>query len=426
MFDQLIEYFKIHGDFNVQQVWSANPTLGRWVTSQRSAWRQNKLSKERQRRLEAVGFDWRVHDATWEKAFQRARPFFATSQRSRSDRTIPKKLRNWMITQRLQRKNGKLGTDRAKRLSDAGFEWEPHESRWQRLYQELKEFHRTHADCRVPADWKENPQLAHWVGVQRATRRAGKLSAERTGLLNRLDFAWTVEHSSNRYSRSGPSSADWEQMLSKVKEFKRLNGNFVFPHKTALSAWAIDQRILRRTNQLDPAHERALNEIGFDWEPINNRWERMFKELLKFKKQHGHVNVSQKSREYPKLAAWVAKQRFDKKKNRPILATRAHRLDELGFTWAFSPPASWEQRFDELLAYRQQHGNCNVPQHWKENKQLGKWVNTQRTQLKRGKMEVGRKTKLDSIGFFWDAKPQSQTTHCGGTDKTTVPLNYAC
>ena len=426
MFDQLIEYFKIHGDFNVQQVWSANPTLGRWVTSQRSAWRQNKLSKERQRRLEAVGFDWRVHDATWEKAFQRARPFFATSQRSRSDRTIPKKLRNWMITQRLQRKNGKLGTDRAKRLSDAGFEWEPHESRWQRLYQELKEFHRTHADCRVPADWKENPQLAHWVGVQRATRRAGKLSAERTGLLNRLDFAWTVEHSSNRYSRSGPSSADWEQMLSKVKEFKRLNGNFVFPHKTALSAWAIDQRILRRTNQLDPAHERALNEIGFDWEPINNRWERMFKELLEFKKQHGHVNVSQKSREYPKLAAWVAKQRFDKKKNRPILATRAHRLDELGFTWAFSPPASWEQRFDELLAYRQQHGNCNVPQHWKENKQLGKWVNTQRTQLKRGKMEVGRKTKLDSIGFVWDAKPQSQTTHCGGTDKTTVPLNYAC
>jgi superfamily II DNA or RNA helicase len=404
MFHQLIEYFKIHGDFNVPQVWRANSALGRWVASQRSAWRQKQLSSERQGRLEAVGFDWRVHDATWENAFERARPFFATSQRSRSDRTIPKELRNWMITQRLQRKNGRLDADRAKRLSDADFDWEPHQSRWQRLYQDLKEFHLTHGDCRVPAGWKENPQLAHWVAVQRATRRAGKLSAERIELLNRLGFAWTVERSPRAVPRSGSSSPDWEEMLSKVKEFKRLNGNFVFPHKTALSAWAIDQRILRRKKQLDPAHERALNEIGFDWEPISNRWERMFKALLDFKQQHGHVNVSQKSREYPKLAAWVAKQRFDKKKNRPILATRAHRLDEIGFTWAFSPPVSWEQRFDELLAYRQQHGNCNVPQHWKESKQLGKWVNTQRTQLKRNKMEAERKAKLDSVGFVWDMK----------------------
>ena len=69
-------------------------------------------------------------------------------------------------------------------------------------------------------------------------------------------------------------------MFAKVKEFRMVNGNFVFPHKSALSAWAIEQRILRRTKQLDAAHERALNEIAFDWDPINNRWERMFRELV--------------------------------------------------------------------------------------------------------------------------------------------------
>jgi hypothetical protein len=203
-------------------------------------------------------------------------------------------------------------------------------------------------------------------------------------------------------------------MFSKVKEFKRLNGHFAFPQKTALADWAIKQRILRRKKELDPRRERALDEIAFDWDPINNRWERMFKELLEFKKQHGHVNVSQKSRKYPKLAAWVAKQRFDKKKNRPILTARAHRLDELGFTWAFSPPVSWDERFGELMAYRQKHRNCNVPQHWKENKQLGKWVNTQRTQFKRGKMKAERKAKLDSVGFVWDMKDALAATNARG------------
>jgi hypothetical protein len=265
----------------------------------------------------------------------------------------------------------------------------------------------------VPAGWKENPQLANWVGVQRAANKAGNLSAERTESLDVLGFEWSVDHQPNPRSPSSRSSVDWDEMFAKVKEFRRGNGNFVFPHKSALSAWAIDQRILRRTKQLDAAHERALNEIGFDWDPINNRWERMFKELVEFKKQHGHVDVSQKSREYPKLAAWVAKQRFDKKKNRPILATRAHRLDELGFTWAFSPTASWEQRFDELLAYRKQHGNCNVPQHWKENKQLGKWVNTQRTQLKRGKMDAERKAKLENVGFIWFMQSSGAGTRNG-------------
>lgn len=407
MFKQLIDYYKIHGDFNVPQVWSANRLLGRWVASQRSAWRQKQLPDERKRRLEAVGFDWRVHDSTWEKAFELARPCFAARQRDGAERAIPRKLRRWMITQRLQRKSGKLGAEREKRLSEAGFDWEPHQSSWLRFYAQLEEYHRAHGHCRVPADWRENRTLAHWVTTQRAARKEGKLSAERTEALDRLGFAWSVEASPHTGPRSTPSSADWEQMFSKVKDFKRVNGDFVFPHKTSLSTWAIDQRILRRRKELDPAHERALDEIGFDWDPINNRWERMFKELLEFKSQHGHVNVSQKSREYPKLAAWVAKQRFDMKKNRPILATRAHRLDELGFTWAFSPPASWEQRFDELLAYKAEHGDCRVPQLWPQNRQLGKWMNTQRTQLKRGKIDAERKAKLDSLGFVWDTKKKS-------------------
>ena len=220
MFCQLVEYYKIHGDFNVPQVWCANPAFGRWVASQRSAWRQNQLSSERKRRLEAVGFDWRVHDATWENAFERARPFFTGSQRNGSRGSVPRELRAWMITQRLQKKSGKLDAERERRLSEAGFEWEPHESQWQRLYRQLEQFKRTHGDCRVPAGWKENPQLANWVGVQRAAQKAGKLSAERTKSLDLLGFEWSVDHRPNPRSPSSRSSADWDEMFAKVKEFR--------------------------------------------------------------------------------------------------------------------------------------------------------------------------------------------------------------
>jgi hypothetical protein len=45
-----------------------------------------------------------------------------------------------------------------------------------------------------------------------------------------------------------------------------------------------------------------------------------------------------------------------------------------------------------------------VPQQSREYKRLGKWVNTQRTRNKRGKVLPARKQLLDSIGFIWVAQ----------------------
>ena len=402
MFDQLIEYFKIHGDYNVPQRWNADPALGAWVMSQRYAKQKGTLTPDRERRLTAVGFNWKVYENAWDKTFERMRSYLSAQSDNGHDKRMPRALRAWAVTQRARYKSGNLAPDRIAKLRAINFDWNPHQSRWQRFYEELQEYQRENNHCRVPAEWNENPQLAHWVAVQRAARKAGKLSDERIRALDALGFDWDIASTGSNASRAARN--DWQEIFEKVKAFKEANRHFVFPQKTPLADWAIAQRTLRRRKRLAPEREQALNDIGFDWDPITNRWERMFKELLEFRARHGHVDVSQKSREYPKLAAWVAKQRFDKKHNRPILRTRAPRLDEIGFTWAFAPMASWEERFDELLAYKKTHGDCNVPQHWKENKQLGKWVNTQRTQLKRGKLSAERKAKLDSIGFVWDTK----------------------
>ena len=66
---------------------------------------------------------------------------------------------------------------------------------------------------------------------------------------------------------------------------------------------------------------------------------------------------------------------------------------------------SWEKRFEELKDYRKKYGNCLVPQHYQQNKQLGRWVNHQRNFYKKfqkgehSTVAIERISKLKSIGF---------------------------
>ena len=45
----------------------------------------------------------------------------------------------------------------------------------------------------------------------------------------------------------------------------------------------------------------------------------------------------------------------------------------LGFIWD-ARDSVWETRFSELQRYNERFGDCNVPQAWAENPQLGTWV----------------------------------------------------
>jgi len=61
----------------------------------------------------------------------------------------------------------------------------------------------------------------------------------------------------------------------------------------------------------------------------------------------------------------------------------------------------WETRFKELLNYRAENGDCDVP-----NRQgkLGTWVSTQRDFYKEGRLAQDRIERLDAIGFNWKQK----------------------
>jgi len=59
-FGQLVGYKKVNKHCNVLDGWPDNPILARWVGTQRTRYKKEKLSPDRVRRLEEIGFEWKL------------------------------------------------------------------------------------------------------------------------------------------------------------------------------------------------------------------------------------------------------------------------------------------------------------------------------------------------------------------------------
>eukprot|EP00980_Cylindrotheca_fusiformis_P019768 scaffold6927_cov93-Cylindrotheca_fusiformis.AAC.6 len=66
----------------------------------------------------------------------------------------------------------------------------------------------------------------------------------------------------------------------------------------------------------------------------------------------------------------------------------------------------WDDLFNRLAAFKEEHGHYCVPQHYKPNICLSQWVKRQRYYRKHrpGLMSERRVQKLDQLGFVWDAQ----------------------
>ena len=119
--------------------------------------------------------------------------------------------------------------------------------------------------------------------------------------------------------------------------------------------------------------------------------------------------------EVPGLGDWLTDQRRQYKAWKQVQSTqltqeRRDKLTSIGFVWSVRNRPEWEQRYHELLQYKEKHGDCKVPQHFKPNKSLGKWVAKQREQyklLRKGQhsfLTPYRLEKLNQAGFVWQVR----------------------
>ena len=288
---------------------------------------------------------------------------------------------------------------------------------WEAMFAQLEKFYRERGHSCVPQQYNANRKLGWWVTTQRRNRRKNKLTAEQIDRLDALRFSWSpISIGRPRGAqRDGAPTAKpnrWEEMLAALKAFKAMRGHCRVPHhfkqNRRLADWVSRLRTDRNKGTLRHKEEQTLTELGFDWNPVGNKWDEMFQQLVEFKREHGHTNVPQHSGKYAQLGNWVRNQRAAKRYRRPIIVERGKRLDEIGFVWRLNDPNSWESMFERLVEFKKIYGHCNVPQHWKENKRLGKWVNTQRTAYKRGKLSAEKQKLLEEIGFAWRLPPTNR------------------
>ena len=398
---ELNKYKDAHGgDCNVPSRYKEDPIkLGQWVSKQRSLRKKCKLEPERERLLTELGLVWEPHEEAWKDMFLQLKEY---KQARGGDCNVPRQykpnppLGQWVRTQRALRKKCKLEPERERLLTELGLVWEPQEEAWDETFLQLKEYKEAHGgDCNVPQTYNENPKLGQWVDTQRILRKKRKLDPERVRLLTELGLAWE------------PLEEAWKEMFQQLKEYKEAHGGECnvprqYKPNPPLGQWVRTQRALRNKCKLEPERERLLTELGLVWEPLEEAWKEMFPQLKEYKEAHGgDCNVPQTYKENPKLGQWVAKQRVLRKKCK-LEPERERMLTELGLVWE-PRDAAWEEMYLQLKEYKEAHGgDCNVPQTYKENPPLGKWVDKQRFLRKKCKLEPERERLLAEVGLVWE------------------------
>lgn len=402
MFNQLVEYKNQYGDCLVPSRYEANLKLGKWVETQR--YEYTKLQRAAISDNEEVAEPPNCNIAT--------RPA-----------------------------NPRLTPERLSRLESIGFEWKVknkmkryYDKQWDSMFQQLLDFKQRYGHVNVPKRYPDNIKLGTWVHTQRIQYR--KLIVGSTNMPGSKVFP-KERSDDDDLPPDGTSTCKNERSSSPSYAFHDET------YEGGPSAWTPEQA---QSYRLTDERRKRLEEIGFCWSAregnekatletsgritrnsYDDQWDAMFDLLFKYKEQYGDCLVPKRFTANPKLGTWVDTQRVQYKKmlkkiaqlqhqkqcnqdgqgnqnivvddNASIGSTgkespsntgtplvgrltqeRIQRLQNLGFVWSLRD--DWAKHYEELKAYKQIHGHCNVPARYAENRRLGIWVSAQRQQFK--------------------------------------------
>ena len=421
-FGKLIAFKNRFHHCNVETGWKEDRGLSTWVGAQRVQRKKGNLSEEQIHRLDDLGFLWNFQklkaQETWMRWYRELEAYVREHGNPHVTRKYSnRKLANWVWIQR-QRRNGTLkgkGKERdlmtpqqVSLLDKFGFRWDAHEEKWMERFERLKVFKTKHGHCEVGTEETDDEDLAGWARSQRVRQSSGELPTERQALLDGIGFSWSNEAADRR----------WQEMYYCLKQYHTEHGDADVPAKwkedPKLATWVSNQRQRRKSGSLSEKEVQLLDELGVTWKHRDvGTWEDRMAEVIAFKSKHGHCDIPLNYPENRKLGRFVNNMRSQRNGGK-LAADRIAKLEAIGFVWASNRraevqigeekvSAAWKARFDELLAYKQRHGDCDVPAKRGDNEPFGNWVSMQRQLKKRGQLHPERARLLEANGFIWEA-----------------------
>jgi superfamily II DNA or RNA helicase len=172
--------------------------LGKWVSHQRTAYRNSRLTPEQVDRLERLpGWTWDAQEEDWDQALAAlaryaARTGSAEPPKSHVEEGI--RIGWWIGTQRKAYKKGDLSPERIARLEALpGWAWSPLDAAWEHGFTQLSIYVQRTGTARVPVAYitEAGFPLGQWAAVQRRRHTIVKLPAQRAKRLDSLSgWSW--------------------------------------------------------------------------------------------------------------------------------------------------------------------------------------------------------------------------------------------
>ena len=287
------------------------------------------------------------------------------------------------------------------------------DEQWNDMFEKLRAYKEQFGDCLVPLSYENDPKLGVWVHSQRQllnraayiasqvsnleTSTIGRLPPnvntaedaamdDRRRLLDSIDFCWSTEEGLESMDNATKAQvASWEAMFEKLRAYKEEFGDCLVPKRQGpLGTWVDSQRVkfkrlkkklaekglfyyenhpsvgseaLSVVGRLEEDRIRRLNELGFVW-TIRDDWWKRYEELKEYKQKMGHCDVPARYPENKKLGNFVCSQRQQYKallknvsgKRPPSCLTpeRINLLNEIGFTWAIRARSTPADHLDQV------------------------------------------------------------------------------
>lgn len=181
----------------------------------------------------------------------------------------------------------------------------------------------------------------------------------------------------------------WKKAFLQLKQFYNKNKHYNIPNDYYcdfdLKKWIISQRKLYKKNKLTMNQIKCLNSINFIWNVSDNLWQDNYNLLIKYKKEYGNINLLIENFIYndKDLGTWLTYQR-KRYKSKNLSSDRIKLLNKLDIIWDISE-ATWERNY------------LNIKNGIKENK---RWIVHQINLYNKNKLEKEKIKKLKEIGII--------------------------
>lgn len=281
---ELVAFHRENGHVDVpsRYVTESGYPLGQFVCNQRTAWKKSRtdetgngrrLLKERENKLNELGFIWEKMKQEREKYYEAAKSFYEREGHLDvpSDYVTKEGLKLGLWIRNRKAVKRMLTEEQVLEFENMGMSWDSaYDSKWEEKFQLARKYYEEHGNLEVPANYEVGGvKLGRWISSLRSGReRPGssnyKLDEERIRRLDSIGMRWAGE--------------SWETWYQLAKAYYYEHGNLRIAQTYTVEAdgkriwlgkWLDGQKKKRsasgQKHAMSREQEQKLEAIGMEW-----------------------------------------------------------------------------------------------------------------------------------------------------------------